>query len=168
MKNINSYRKFDKNTESVNEDGDYVLYWMQINRRFEYNYALEYAIAWANKLNKPLLIYEGLSIDYPWASDRFHSFLMDGMKENALFAREQDLNYYSYLEPKTGAGKGLIYQLAERACAIISDEFPVFIMRTTNEHVSKNVKVAYITVDSNGIIPLGITEKSSILSLPLP
>ena len=160
MKNINSYRKFDKNTEPVNEEGDYVLYWMQINRRFEYNYALEYAIAWANKLNKPLLVYEGLSINYPWASDRFHSFLMEGMKENALFAREQDLNYYSYLEPKTGAGKGLIYQLAERVCAIISDEFPVFIMRTNNEHVSQKVKIAYITVDSNGIIPLGITEKA--------
>ena len=73
MKNINSYRKFDRNKHSVNEEGEYVLYWMQINRRFEYNFALEYAVAWANKLNKPLLIYEGLNIDYPWACDRFHS-----------------------------------------------------------------------------------------------
>ena len=34
---------------------------MQINKRFEYNFALEYAVAWANKLNKPLLIYEDLT-----------------------------------------------------------------------------------------------------------
>ena len=74
MQNINSLRKFERNNKPVNPEGEYVLYWMQINRRLEYNYALEYAVAWANKLDKPLLIYEGLSIDYPWVCDRFHVF----------------------------------------------------------------------------------------------
>ena len=66
MKNIYSYRKRIRNDKPINEVGEYVLYWMQINKRFEYNFALEYAVAWANKLNKPLLIYEGLNIDYTW------------------------------------------------------------------------------------------------------
>lgn len=159
MKNINSYRKFSRNTKEPNEEGDYVLYWMQINRRFEYNYALEYAVAWANKLGKPLLIYEALTIDYPWACDRFHSFIAEGMKENLDFAKENGVNFFSYLEPESEAGKGLFYQLAEKACMVVSDEYPVFIIRKYNERVASRIEIPYITIDSNGIIPLGVTDK---------
>ncbi len=159
MKNINSYRKFERNDNEPNQDGEYILYWMQINRRFQYNYALEYAVAWANKLDKPLLIYEGLSIEYPWASDRFHSFIMEGMKENLDFAAEHNLNYYSFVEPEEGAGKGLFYALAENACTVISDEYPVFIIKKHNERVADKIDVPFTTIDSNGIIPLGVTDK---------
>lgn len=160
MENINSHRVFKRNKKDPDPEGDYVLYWMQINRRFQYNYALEYAVTWANQLNQPLLIYEGLNCDYPWAADRFHHFIMEGMKENLEYATEQDLNYYSYLEDEPGAGSGLLYSLAEDACAIISDEYPVFIIREHNEKVGPKLDIPYITVDSNGLIPLGLTEKA--------
>ena len=159
MKNINSYRKFTRNDKDVNEDGDYVLYWMQINRRLHYNYALELAVAWANKLRKPLLIYEGLNIAYPWASDRIHTYMMQGMKEHVDVSEDQSVNLFSYVEPEKGAGKGLLYKLAEKACCVISDEYPVFIIRKHNERVSQKLEVPYITVDSNGLIPLGLTDK---------
>jgi len=160
MKNINSKRVFQRNEVEPDTDGDYVLYWMQTNRRFQYNYGLEYAVGWANKLDKPLLIYEGLNCDYPWASDRFHHFIMEGMAENLRYAREHDLNYYSYLEDQPGAGKGLLYSLAENGCTVISDEYPVFIIREHNEKVGQRLDIPYITVDSNGLIPLGLTEKA--------
>lgn len=159
MKNINSYRKFRRNQKEVNTGGDYILYWMQVNRRFQYNYSLEYAIALSHKYAKPLLIYEGLNVDYPWASDRIHTFILQGMKENLDFAKEKNLNYFPYLEREPKAGKGLLYELAENAVAVVSDEYPVFIIRTHNEKVGQNLKVPYITIDSNGIIPLGITDK---------
>jgi deoxyribodipyrimidine photo-lyase len=132
---------------------------MQINRRLHYNYALEYAVALANKLDKPLLIYEGLKVDYPWASDRLHTFIMQGMQENLTFANQESLNYFSYVEPKPEAGKDLFYTLADKAAAVISDEFPVFIIRTHNETVGEKLKVPFITIDSNGLIPLGVTDK---------
>ncbi|MEO1023146.1 MAG: hypothetical protein AAFW89_11440 [Bacteroidota bacterium] len=160
MKNINSYRTFTRNSNEPNPDGEYVLYWMQINRRLHYNYALEYAVAWANKLNKPLLIYEALSVDYPWASDRFHKFIMQGMKENLEQCAQQGVSIFTYIEPTSGGGKGLFYQLADRACTIISDEYPVYIIKQHNERVAPRLSIPYITVDSNGIIPLGVTEKA--------
>ncbi len=159
MQNINSFRKFERNNKPVNPEGEYVLYWMQINRRLEYNYALEYAVAWANKLNKPLLIYEGLSISYPWVCDRFHIFLMEGMKENLDLARKEGVNFFSYVEPEAEAGKGLFYKLAEKACCVISDEYPVFIVKKHNERVANRINVPFTTIDSNGIIPLSITER---------
>jgi deoxyribodipyrimidine photo-lyase len=159
MKNINSYRKFEHNNRQVNPDGEYVLYWMQINRRLHYNYAIDFAVAWANKLGKRLLIYEGLSASYPWASDRFHTFIMQGMRENLAEATSLKVNYFSYVEPMPEAGKGLLYQLAEKACCVISDEYPVYIIRKHNERVAGKINIPFTTIDSNGIIPLGITKK---------
>ena len=162
IKNINSYRKFVLNNANWNKDGDFVVYWMQANRRLEYNFALEYAVAMANNLQKPLLIYEGLNVDYPWACERFHHFILQGIREHHQHFTNnlvKGVRYVPYVELEKGHAKGLIYALAENACGIISDEFPVFIIRKHNEKVAGKISVPYITIDSNGIIPLGITEK---------
>ena len=162
VKNINSYRKFVRNKADWNRDGDYLVYWMQASRRVEYNFALEYAVAVANQLQKPLLIYEGLNVDYPWACDRFHHFILEGMREHRDYFTQQDkkgVSYVPYVESDKGQGKGLIYALAEKACGIITDEYPVFIIREHNERVAKKLSIPFITIDTNGIIPLGITDK---------
>lgn len=159
MKKFNSYRVFKKSEGNPVESGDYVLYWMQINRRFHYNFALEYAIAWANKLGKPLLIFEAFSCDYPWATARTHTFMMQGMKEHLDVADQKNLNYLSFAEQKPGEYMELLKKLASKACMLITDEYPVFIMKKRNETLPAELSISYITVDSNGLIPLGLTEK---------
>lgn len=159
MKNFNSYRVFKRNKKDPNPNGDYVLYWMQINRRFHYNFALEYAVGWANKLGKPLLILEAFSCDYPWATDRSHSFMMQGMKEHLEYADDQDLNYVSFVEQEAGQYERLLKNLASNASVLVTDEYPVFIMRKRNEKYPKEMEIPYVTVDSNGLIPLGLTDK---------
>ena len=159
MKSFNSHRVFKRNSHQPNTDGDYVLYWMQINRRFHYNFALEYAVGWANKLGKPLLILEAFSCDYPWATDRTHTFMMQGMKEHTEYAHSKDLNYISFVEEEAGQYKKLLFDLTSKASLLITDEYPVFIMRQRNESYSQELSIPYISVDSNGLIPLGITEK---------
>ncbi|WP_234572012.1 hypothetical protein [Rhodohalobacter sp. 614A] len=159
MKNINSYRVFNNNDHKPNKDGDFVVYWMQNTRRFHYNFGLEYAVSWANKLGKPLLIYEAFSCHYRWATDRSHTFMMQGMKEHLDFAEKQDLNYLTFCEQKPGQIDSMVMEIFDRASIIISDEFPIFIIKKSNEKYSRKVNIPYITVDSNGIIPLGITDK---------
>jgi len=159
MKNINSHRVFKRNNQNPGPDGEYVLYWMQINRRFHYNFALEYAVAWANKLDKPLLILEAFSCDYPWASRRTHTFMMQGMKEHLEFAQQKKVNYMSFVEEETGQYQTLLKRLSRNASLIITDEYPVFIMRKRNENLPGELEIPYISVDSNGLIPLGLTDK---------
>jgi deoxyribodipyrimidine photo-lyase len=159
MKNFNSYRVFKRNDKELNPDGEYVLYWMQINRRFQYNFALEYAVGWANKLGKPLLILEAFSCDYSWATDRIHTFMMQGMKEHLDYATDQKLNYVSFVEKEAGQYKKLLFDLASNASVIVTDEYPVFIMKERNREYPNEVKIPYYTVDSNGLVPLGLTEK---------
>ncbi|MGF1670996.1 MAG: hypothetical protein ACFCU6_11140 [Balneolaceae bacterium] len=159
MNNINSYRVFKRNRNKPDPDGEYVLYWMQINRRFHYNFALEYAVAWANKLDKPLLILEAFSCDYPWATSRSHTFMMQGMKEHLDYATRQKLNYISFVELETGQYENLLKKVAKNAALLVTDEYPVFIIRNRNETYPREMDIPYITVDSNGLIPLGVTEK---------
>jgi len=159
MKNINSYRVFKRNQIEPIQDRDYVLYWMQINRRFHYNFALEYAVGWANKLGKPLLIYEAFSCHYRWATDRSHTFMMQGMKEHLDYAVVQNLNYVSFLEEEPGQYERLLKELSSHASLLVTDEYPVFIMRERNEKYPQTLQIPYITVDSNGLIPLGLTDK---------
>jgi deoxyribodipyrimidine photo-lyase len=159
MKKFNSHRVFRRNQNDTNPEGEYVLYWMQINRRFHYNFALEYAIGWANKLNKPLLILEAFSCDYPWATDRSHTFMMQGMREHLDYAKQQGLNYVSFVEKEPGQYEKLLKILASKASLMVTDEYPVFIMRKRNEKYPKEMDIPYFTVDSNGLIPLGLTDK---------
>ncbi|MBK7925508.1 MAG: cobalamin B12-binding domain-containing protein [Gemmatimonadetes bacterium] len=45
--------------------GEFVLYWMQTTMRAHDNFALNYAIARADELGLPVLVYHGLRHDYP-------------------------------------------------------------------------------------------------------
>lgn len=157
---INSLRKFERCPGDPNPDGRYVLYWMQIHRRLYYNYALEYAVGWANKLNKPLLIFEAVRADYPWASERTHHFLLEGMDEHHRELARRRVTYYPYLEDESGQGKGLMKLLGSKAAIVISDEYPAYIMPEHNAAFGRQSPVPFITIDSNGILPLNLTEKA--------
>ena len=67
-------------TPDVNSS-KFVIYWCIAFKRTKYNFALQRAVEWANKLSQPLVILEPLILDYPMSSLRFHKFMMDGMKE---------------------------------------------------------------------------------------
>lgn len=157
---IDANRVFNWNSAEPNPGGDYVLYWMQIQRRLEYNFSLEHAVSWANRLNKPLLVYEGLQCDYPWASDRFHRFLLEGMKENRAILQSKRITSYHFIERTSGEGKGLVRSLAKKACVVVSDTYPAFIIRRHNEGLGPSLNVRYETVDANGFIPASVTQEA--------
>jgi len=159
MKNFNSYRVFEKNKVATNTEGAYVIYWMQANRRLHHNYALEYAVAWANKLELPLLVYEALNADYEWNTARTHQFMMQGMEENRKALESLGIAHFSFVEKKAGEGKGLLRNLCAKAALLISDEYPVFINQQLNERVATKLDCKFITVDANGLIPMRLTTK---------
>ena len=148
-----------KNTRSPQTDGDYVLYWMTAFRRASRNFALDRALEWAAKLDKPLVVLEALRTGYPWASDRLHRFVIDGMRANERAFDGSGAYYYPYLEPEAGAGRGLLEALAERACVVVTDDFPCsFLPRMANAAAAK-LGVLLESVDSNGLLPLRATDQ---------
>lgn len=139
--------------------GQYVLYWMIASRRLRHNFALDRALEHSRELRKPLVIFEALRAGYRWASDRLHRFVLDGMAENARFCEARGVRYLAYVEPRAGAGKGLLRALAEEACVVVTDEFPCFFLPKMVASAGKQLSVLLEVVDSNGLLPLGATER---------
>ena len=135
------------------ESGSYVLYWMTAYRRLSSNYALQHAVEWAGRLNKPLLILEALEADYPWSSPRFHHFIWQGMLNNGQVAQLAKTAYYPYIEPEPAAGKGLVRTLATEACLLVTDDYPCFFLPKLKRFCAALSTLA-LAVDSNGILPI--------------
>ncbi|MDQ7784391.1 MAG: hypothetical protein RDU20_16005 [Desulfomonilaceae bacterium] len=160
MQRVSDFRIRKCNDAAVNRHGRYVLYWMIANRRTQWNFSLQRAVEWTLELRKPLLVLEALRCGYQWASDRLHTFVMEGMRDNAEdFSRTPAL-YYPYLEPEQGAGKGLLKALAQDACCVITDDYPCFFLPRMAASAARQVPVLLEAVDSNVIVPMRWSEKS--------
>ncbi|MFN2447880.1 MAG: deoxyribodipyrimidine photolyase [Vicinamibacterales bacterium] len=148
------------NAGGIRADGDYVLYWMIAARRAQWNFALDRAVAHAHHLHKPLVVLEALAVDYPWASDRLHRFVIEGMGANAAALAGSPVLYYPYVEPHPQAGRGLVAALAARACVVVTDEFPCFFLPRVVAVAGHQVDVRLEAVDGNGLIPLRAADRA--------
>jgi len=149
----------DANGAALRPDGEFVLYWMVAARRTRWNWALERAVELARELDRPLVVLEALRCDYPWASDRLHRFALDGMRDNARELGERGVLYHPYVEPRPGAGRGLLATLCARACVVVTDEFPCFFLPEMVQAAARRSEVRLEVVDSNGLLPLRAAER---------
>ncbi len=144
----------DANDASLRAQGDYVLYWMTAFRRPGWNFALEHAVEQARALKVPLVILEALRCDYPWASDRLHRFVLQGMAANVVAFERKPVLHHPFVETRRGAGKGLLAALGERACLVVADDSPSFFLPRMLAAAAKQLDVKLAAVDSNGLMPL--------------
>ena len=148
------------NRSPLRPDGEFVLYWMVATRRRCDNFALEHAVSLARELDKPLLVFEALRVDYPHASDRLHRFVLDGMAQNERDFGRAPVTYYPYVEPEPGHGRGLIEALGARAAVVVSDDFPCFFLPHMHAAAAAKLPVRLDLVDSNGLVPLRAAPKA--------
>ena len=143
-------------------NADLVLYWMQTTQRTDDNFALEFAIDQANKLGLPLLVYHGLRQDYPWASDRIHSFILESVVDLYRDFEARGIQYAFYLErsgddgeARCHAGKpSPLVALAERAAVVVTDFFPTFIVPRQIMGLRKKVHTPVVAIDSATVVPM--------------
>jgi deoxyribodipyrimidine photo-lyase len=146
------------NAHATRAAGDYVLYWMQACRRLSHNHALDYALTCARELGRPLVVYEGLRLDYPWANARLHRFVLEGMQDNAREATRLGLSYWPFVETPRAPARRLLSRLAERASLVVTDDFPCFIAPGQSEALARRAAVAVWAVDSNGVVPMSLLQ----------
>ncbi len=137
------------NQAGTNSAGHYVLYECGHNRRVTGNHALAFAATLSNRLQLPLLVYESLSCDYPYASDRLHQFLLEGVPETASDLRKLGAGYiFELLLRKRERSR--ITELEAQASAIVVDDYP--------EPQSERQVCTY-AVDSSCVVPAHCIEK---------
>jgi deoxyribodipyrimidine photo-lyase len=141
-------------------EGDYVVYWMTSQRRTEYNYGLERAAEWAAEMGRGLVVLEALRCGYEWASDRLHRFILDGMRDNCeALGDRPGVTAYPYVERSRDQGRGLLEALSERACVVVTDDYPTFFLPRMLDAAAERLPVRLEAVDSNGLTPMRATEK---------
>jgi deoxyribodipyrimidine photo-lyase len=147
------------NDKPTNNKGRYVLYWMQMFKRTHANHSLIWAIRKANELKLPLVVYEGLKYYYPWASDRIHTFILEGVEEKRREFERLGIRYLFYLQKDGASPKNTVAQLARDAALIVTDDFPCFIIPEHNRRIAERAEIAVHAVDSNGVIPMSKFDK---------
>ena len=146
------------NNAKENTKGRYVIYWMQMFKRASHNYALNFAIQMANERRLPLVVYEGLKFYYPWASDRFHTFILEGVEEKYVEFAERGIRYVFYLQRNQSDPKNTVARLAKDAALLVTDDYPCFIIPEHNERIAQ-LNLPVYAVDANGMIPLSALPK---------
>ena len=143
------------NDAPVRPEGAYVLYWMIAARRTRWNFGLQRAVEHGRALGLPLVVFEPMRAGHRWACARFHHFVLDGMADNAARIRRlgRACRYYPYMEPRPGAGHGLLEALAARAALVVTDDAPAFFQPRMVAAAAVRLKVGLEAVDSCGILP---------------
>ena len=149
------------NQHAERPDGEFVLYLMLMARRPHWNFALQHAVETAQRLAKPLLIIEPLRVDYQWASDRLHRFVIEGMIANAVAFAKAPVYYVPWIATASDTGRKILPALADRACLLVTDEFPCFFLPQWVARLAAVVSARIETVDSNGLFPLRASPKAS-------
>jgi len=147
------------NTAPPRKGARYVLYWLQANRRVESNHALTAAAHLANHLELPLLCYEMLTYRYPYASDRFHTFILEGVAETARRMRSAGIGYCFYLRRRESDPDDIPRELAAHAAAIVTDDFPTFLAAGHNAALPATFDLPYHAVDSSCVVPMNCFDK---------
>jgi deoxyribodipyrimidine photo-lyase len=145
----------------------YVLYWAQANRRVDSNHALAFAAGLANELWLPLLFYEGLTCTYPFASNRLHQFVLEGVPDNARRARELGMGYVFHLHARKSDPHDAVYRLTADAGVLVTDDYPSFVPARHNRTVPPKLEIPYYAVDSSCIVPMRVFGKQEYAAYTL-
>lgn len=150
------------NDAKVRARGELVLYWMQMYRRAEDNAALDYAILRANELGLPCVVYEALRPDYPFASDRFHAFVLESACDVHEALEGRGVRHVFFLPKTRDEARGVLAQLAGRAALVVTDDFPSFIVPAQNAALARHATCPVLVVDDNAIAPLALFPKDEV------
>ena len=133
--------------------GEFVLYWMQSTQRWEENWALRAAVLEADRLGLPLLAYQGLDPTYEHASDRVHTFVLQGARELAARAAALGITYRFSLRLRRADDRRVVDRLAARAAVLFTDDFPTAGVNERTARLAARVACPVIAVDSVGVVP---------------
>jgi len=130
--------------------GNYVLYWMQSSQRVHYNHALSCAGSIANKLDLPLLVFFGLTENYPEANLRHFQFMLEGLAETSQELKKKNIKMIVWLiNPVEG-----VVNLAEHAAAVVTDFGYLKISEDWIFRAAQEIKTKFFAVESNVIVPV--------------
>jgi len=134
--------------------GKYVLYWMQASQRVEYNHALEFSILKANELRQPLIVFFGITDQFPEANERHYTFMLEGLKEVKHSLEKRGIQMVIlHKSPEIG-----VLQLAKKASLAVVDRGYLKVQKAWRDDVSKKMDCLLIQVETDVVVPVEETS----------
>lgn len=128
----------------------FVVYWMQASQRVEYNHALEYAISRANDLGKPLIVYFGITDNYPEANLRHYQFMIEGLAEVEKSLKDKNIQMFiQNISPEKGA-----IEISKEADLMVVDRGYLKLEKYWRSIVAENIDIPLVQVETNVIVPI--------------
>lgn len=132
------------------KDREYVVYWMQSSQRTECNMALEYAIFWANRLFKPLVVFFGLSENFPEASTRHYTFMLEGLRDVEVKLEEIGVKLVVKRQsPELG-----VVAISRDACLTVTDKGYLKKLKQWYRFAASNLSCPLVQVEDNVVVPV--------------
>lgn len=150
---IHEERIKNLNKKSI-KDGKYVLYWMQASQRAEYNHALEFAIKKANEINKPLIVFFGITNHFPDANERHYWFMLEGLREVQTTLKKRGIKMVILqISPEKG-----IVDISKDASLVIGDRGYLKLQREWRRYAAEHMDCPLIQVETDVIVPVEVTS----------
>jgi len=137
--------------------GACVVYWMQRAQRGMDNPALDIAVAAADQLQKPLVVFLAPVPFYPNANLRHYRFLAEGIPDIAAALAERNIGFVLRRFPEH---RLLPFCEEVKAALVISDENPLREPEQWRRTAARKLKVPLWTVDADVIVPSKLLEKA--------
>lgn len=140
-------------------EGELVLYLMQSTQRIHENWALRYATLEADRLNRPLLILHELDCEGEHASDRTHTFAMQGAQDVARAADAAGYTFRFILRRRKNERSRALERAIARACVVVTDSCPTGGVAGRTARLAASAPCRVVAVDSIGVVPAAMIPR---------
>jgi deoxyribodipyrimidine photo-lyase len=137
-------------------DGKAVVYWMQRSQRATDNPALETAIAAANAIGKPVIVYFGFIGGVAGANLRHYQFMVEGLRD---VAEDLARRRIAFVVRKFGEHDFIRFCEEVRPAIVVSDENPLRAAERSRQQTAARLRVPFWTVDADVIVPSRLLQK---------
>lgn len=142
-----------------NARAEFVLYWMRTAVRAHENPALDVALCAGRALQLPVFVYHALSERYPYASDRHHTFILEGARDVEAECARRGVGYAFHLE-RPGHRERALAALAQRAALVITETMPVPPLDWLTDSLAEAAACPVWSVDTACVVPMPLVGKA--------
>jgi photolyase PhrII len=146
-------------TVATTAGGFFVIYWMRTAVRAHENPALDVALTAGRRLGLPVFVYHALSEKYPYASDRHHTFILEGARDVEAECAARGIGYAFHLERPGHRGPAL-RTLAAEAALVVTETLPVAPLDWLTDSLADAVSCPVWSVDTACVVPMPLVGKA--------
>ncbi len=152
-------RTYLKSNGGPDHVGERVLYWTHHALRADENPALDVAMLLAQQLQLPLLVYQGLSEQYRFASDRHHTFILEAARDLQSKYAQLGIAYALHVD-RNGERHPRLARLARSSAVVVTDDFPIEATKQWTERLAQADWCSVVLVDTACIVPSRLVGKA--------